>query len=535
MIKIHKNDSIVDIIIKIKNNEEKEVVLEFPFWHPILHNYTSLKILKNKVWNKDLIIITNDINAKKIWKPLWIKYSIIDNPDLVGYNYTFFEYLIYTFKNYFRELKDFLFHRRNDGLLWKYQKKLVDSKLRYFISILFLSIILLIFIFYFAVNKTYIYITPKIEVREKAKNFIFTELNEDDFITEDNVIRLKKIEKTISITDKFATSWIKADSITNSRWKVTLYNLLWEEVELVNNTRVQTDDWLVFLVEWPVKIPKAMNVWTEQIIPWTIDVYANARVNDNSWRITGIRGNIEEWIKMFLPWLKENKENIYAISSSKFNWGSDNYIKILASEDIENAKILLKWKIEAEILKQVRNELDEDNKLNNVQYEILWINDIIKFSDFEVYWVENYKVWEEIENFELSATIKISTYAYNKGLLITKMRNDILNSVLESVEEVQEINANSLRVTNILDRKTNPFTVKATAIIQVYVVHNFLNKDNNYVDRLKSVVAWLDNEEAQKILINNSRISNARIDVKPFFMSKISKLTDNIIFKVEKR
>jgi hypothetical protein len=66
MIKVHKNDSIVDIIIKIKNNKEKEIILEFPFGHPILHNYTSLRILKTKAEKRDLIIITNDITAKKI-------------------------------------------------------------------------------------------------------------------------------------------------------------------------------------------------------------------------------------------------------------------------------------------------------------------------------------------------------------------------------------------------------------------------------------------------------------------------------------
>ncbi|MDR2640279.1 MAG: hypothetical protein LBC61_02915 [Candidatus Peribacteria bacterium] len=48
MIKVNKNDSIVDIIIKIKNSKEKEVILEFPFGHPVLHNYISLKILKTK-------------------------------------------------------------------------------------------------------------------------------------------------------------------------------------------------------------------------------------------------------------------------------------------------------------------------------------------------------------------------------------------------------------------------------------------------------------------------------------------------------
>ncbi|MBT3726611.1 hypothetical protein HOG21_02690 [bacterium] len=48
MIKIHKKDSIIDIIIKIKNSKEKEIILDIPFTHPILHNSTSLKILKNK-------------------------------------------------------------------------------------------------------------------------------------------------------------------------------------------------------------------------------------------------------------------------------------------------------------------------------------------------------------------------------------------------------------------------------------------------------------------------------------------------------
>ena len=29
-------------------DEDKEIILEFPFSHPILHNYMSLKILKSK-------------------------------------------------------------------------------------------------------------------------------------------------------------------------------------------------------------------------------------------------------------------------------------------------------------------------------------------------------------------------------------------------------------------------------------------------------------------------------------------------------
>jgi hypothetical protein len=120
MIKILKTDSIVDIILKIKNNNEKEVVLEFPFGHPVLHNYTSLKILKAKSSKRDLIIVTNDQTAKKIGRNLGIKYSVSDNLDIVEYNYSFFEYFVYTFKNYFREIKDLFFQRNDESFIKKY-------------------------------------------------------------------------------------------------------------------------------------------------------------------------------------------------------------------------------------------------------------------------------------------------------------------------------------------------------------------------------------------------------------------------------
>ena len=48
MIKILAQDTIVDVVNKINNCEDKEIILEFPFSHPILHNYMSLKILKSK-------------------------------------------------------------------------------------------------------------------------------------------------------------------------------------------------------------------------------------------------------------------------------------------------------------------------------------------------------------------------------------------------------------------------------------------------------------------------------------------------------
>lgn len=532
MIKIHKNDSIVDIIIKIKNNTEKELIIEFPFGHPVLHNYTSLKIIKTKAAKRELIIITNDKTAKKIWKPLWIKYSLTDNPDLIEYNYSFFEYFLYIIKNYFREIKDIFLQKDQDSVIIKYNKKYWSGWIWYFLSFIFFSLFLLIFIFYFAVNKTYIYISPEIEVKTKAKNFIFTEMKEDEFVMDENSIKLKKIEKTISINEKFWTSWISDKTITTSRWKITLFNHFWDKIDLIANTRVETSSWVTFLIEWSVTIPASTVSWTWNIIPWKIDVYAKSRSHDREWKISWIKANINSWTRLNLPWLKKDNDKVYAISISDFKWATDKYTKILTNEDIENSKQLIRWKIENEALKQIKNDIIESNKINNVEFEILWIDEIIKFSNFEIFWIENLKPWKEIDNFELGANINISTYSYNKQLLLNKMRNDIENNILNDVEEILEINWNSLRIANILWTENYPYSIKATAQVEVLFIHNFLSKTNSYVERLKTIVAWMDKEEAEKILLNNSKISNVKIETKPFFIDNISKITDNIIFKV---
>jgi len=55
----------------------------------------------------------------------------------------------------------------------KYYKQ--KTHLSIFILILFFSILIFLYVFFFAVNKTYVYITPDVQVKTKAKNFIFME------------------------------------------------------------------------------------------------------------------------------------------------------------------------------------------------------------------------------------------------------------------------------------------------------------------------------------------------------------------------
>jgi len=557
MIKVSNKDSIIDIIKKIESCKKDEIILEFPIWNSILHNYTSLKILKNKVKDKSLIIVTHDVNAKKIWKNLGIKFSIvkdenvIKNIDLLKYNYTFSEYLLFLVKSYWKEIKNFLFNKKEiqDKSLWEYNKilkykymKNEKSRVWFFISWLLISIFLLVFIFYFAVNKTYINITPEITIKTRAKNLIFREWESNEILENKNEIKLKKISKLIYITDTFWTSWIHKDPALSSRWEVILFNHLKENISLIKNTRLETAEWIIYTIGEKITIPAAKNnpdciddEKCNKVIPWEIKTNVVAKILDNKWSPIWDKWNIKSWTLMYVPWLGNNlKDLIYAQASKNFIWWSSEYKKIVWWDDIENAKKILEEKLRAKALKELKEQIQQDNKTNNITYEILWIDKIIEYSDLQITWAEDIKVWDTKEKIDLAWTVKITTYLYNKELVINKLKSTIRENLLTDIENINFINDDSLRVSNVISKTTDPLTIKITAQIEVFYSHNFLSKTSNYVEKLKNTISGIDKSEALKNLINNPKISDVKIETRPFFMKKISKIPKNIVFKINK-
>lgn len=532
MIKINKNDSIIDIIIKINNCKEKEIVLDFPFGHPILHNSTSLKILKNKTWKKELILITNDKTAKNIGKKLWIKYSSLWDTDLLEYNYTFFEYTKYLLKRYLTEIKH-IFSNKTPDIISEYQKKYssANSKVWFFLLWLIISLILLIFVFYFAVNKTYVYITPEITIKNRAENFIFREAKENDIINKD-IIKLTKISKVVSLTQNFWTSWINEEKLKVSKWKVRLYNELNEQVDLLKNTRLQSEKWIIYTIDSEVSIPKATISSSWWIIKWAVDINITSKIHDSKWKLTWTRANIWTWVLLNLPWLKTSKDKIYAVTIKEIEWWNDNYEKKLTKEDIENAKKLLETKLKQQALNELKKQIQEDNINNNITYDILWIDDILNYSDLKIIWEDKLKIWESIEKFELSWTIKITSYIYNTEKVLNQLSDTIKERILKDSEKLLFINNKSLTIVDVLSKTSSPLEFKATSQVEAFFSHNFSNDKSNYIEKLKSNILWVNKEDAIKILLNNPQISDVKIEIRPFFINRVSNIMNNIVIKV---
>jgi hypothetical protein len=58
--------------------------------------------------------------------------------------------------------------------------------------------------------------------------------------------------------------------------------------------------------------------------------------------------------------------------------------------------------------------------------------------------------------------------------------------MLKDVEKLLLINNKSLRISNTLYKQNEPLEIKATAQVEAFFSHNFLNEKGNYVEKLKN-------------------------------------------------
>lgn len=546
MIKILEQDTIVDVVNKINNCEDNEIILEFPFSHPILHNYMSLKILKSKSWTKRITIVTNDIISKKIWNSIWINYSIVKDSnyikeknikqELLKHNFGFFEYLIYELKKYYSRFLVFIWKKTGINGLKYYNPydKVKSSGALFLIIWLFTSLWMLLFIFYFAVNKTYIHISPEVKVKTDWVNIVYEEnyIPTQETLNQDLKVWVKKVSENIDIEYTHKTTWIDYEKTSRSSWEVTVYNLLKDEQVFRPKTRLVNESWLVFeTTDW-IKIPwSSFMSWS--LVPWTAKANIIARIYDNNWEFIWERWNLKSGTFLF-PGLRFNQDKIYAKLEKPTKWWDNNIAYLVSQDDISNAKAFFEEQLKKEALEKLKQKIIDENSVNNIKYEILWVNDIINYSDLNITFKNNeVKVWEKIENFTLKWHITITTYIFNKNNVINILSWIINEKLLPWTDKLLFIDENTLRTSLVIERiSKEPLKIKATTEINYWISFDFDNNANYSNQRLKTLILWLDNNSALNILLNDPNISNVKIKNTPFFIKRVSSNIDNIIMKI---
>lgn len=550
MIRIETHDTILDIVAKMNSSTKEEILLEFPFGHPVLHNHLFLQILKAEAGTKRLTIITTDILSRKIWSKLWIRYVINEEQEnyvkkqwkrhILKHNFTFFEYFIFETKRFFRslwkkiwahELKNIKYSATKNNLKYPWVSLLLMG--------LFASFVLLIFIFYFAVNKTYIYISPEVTIATKSKNFIYWEKVISDNIEEtekqnkDNFIEIKEISEQLVLEEIFQSKTIDYSTTQRSIWKAKLKNELTTPQTLRDNTRLLTADGIIFRTTKWITVPKAQKQEDWWSIPWEVIVDIKADLYDEKWEFIWERWNIEK-TTMILPWLQNNRDKIYAYLEGWTSWWSNDYSLIIWEKDIEEAKQIMKEKLKKQVLEKIKEKLKQDNKENKTNYEILNIANIIEFSDLDVklaWWI---KAWDKLDKFKIIWNIKAKTYIYDKTKVINNLEKLVNSSLLEWTEKLNFLDKNSLRIPDVIEKSENPIRIKATTQIEIWINYDFENNLNSRVKKIKQMIMWQEIKKASTYLLNIPEIKDVTIKNSPFFLKSVSGVEENIIIKIKK-
>jgi len=543
IIKVIEGDSIMDIVSKILSVKWDEINLDFPFWHPVLHNYLSLKILKNKTEWKRVIIITNDIASKQVWKPLWFEYiikahkKISENPRELKERLWNREYLKLLIKDKKEKIIEFIDEKTINNSKYSSKNKIRKRWIIIILSWILFSLWLLFFIFNFAISRTYVYITPEIKIQNKARNIIFKEMWELEFSTKANTIKLEEYETEIEISEVFKSSQIDYESSSVAKWRIKVINETFEAKKFVPGTRFKTEDWVIFVTKsWENIAPATLDKDWNKVL-WETFVYVEARYFDEEWKFIWERGNIKiDWNPKYLtiPWLKNDRDKIYwSLEKSTF-WWSDKYQMMIWEKDIENAKNTVISNLKKDWIKKVNQELEVKNSENNKNYEIFKISDILEYWEPIIVNVDDVKVWDKVSEFTMKWKIKIKTLIYDKDELLKYLENKTLSSLLEWIEKIDFINKNSLNFINVVSRNDEEWEYKVTTEVQIWTIYNFSNKENSKVKEIKYSIAWLENEKAIELIMKRANINNVELENSPFYSSTVAKNPENIIIEIKK-
>lgn len=546
MITIQLDDTIIDIIQKIESDDSGwDIQLDIPVWHPLLHNYISLKILRNKVpKNKRLIIITSDRLSRKIGQSLWIEYSLIRNKEIIQdekkseimkKNFTIWEYLWYQIKHYKNEFFDIFEQNKKISSLRKNAKWLQETMpLNLFFFLFAASLFIFFTIYYVAISKTFVTIRPEVSVRKEVLNFTLTEEQSWSILSDSRNIEVQRISKIAEIRETFWTSIREAKDNQAASWEIRIYNFTPENISLVPNTRFMTEDGIVFDIDSWIQVPawSTDNFWESD--PWVIEVVVSARTQDREWNITGMRWNIWSGTTLTLPGLWEDFTDIvYAEAITDFDGGSEEFVSRIAQSDIDIATRIMTERLRNEVLEQLRFDIFEDNLLNNRQRSLLTLPRTLDFWTPQISVVDNLKAWDIADSFELQWIIELRWFKYNEWEIVQRLRRRVNERQLSGIEKILQVDSSSLKAIELLNRQENPFRLTASFEIEVISEHDFLHDNNDYIEQLKERIRWIDTNEAERILLNDTFISYVDIQNRPFFRRNVSTLPRNIYFRVQ--
>ncbi|MBS9783933.1 hypothetical protein KGV55_01135 [Candidatus Gracilibacteria bacterium] len=447
--------------------------------------------------------------------------------NLATHNMGMFEYFWYELRRGIMYIWFILFGRKKKEKKLPHYKK-YNGQIFLITLGLFISILLLLFIFHIAVSKTTVTVRPQIMVESIPANVTY-KIMTGSLLEGDNVMQMKKLKFPVEASMRFSVKTIDPESSIQARGIITVYNELTVNQELRPSTRFITEKGIVFRsLDW-VRIPKShtVNGLTEM---GTAEIEVVADNYDSAKRIIGDRGNILAGTDLTIPGLKFNRDKVYAKAKMDFVGGKNPSRHQVTEKEVEGFQKTLLEKI-----KKIGIDITQEKIQNNdpeVGGEYMLFADGISFSDVKFDIVSGQKYGDFSDEIEIKGTAQLTAIIIDKKATIDYLTRVFRDKILQGTEKELGIHDDTLRISSVLSRAKDGMSVRATMELDASKSFDFENNANELVKSMKKKILNLPIEKAKEQLIRDGYVQEVEIQSSPFWLKNVSSNIDNVDFKI---
>jgi len=569
---IEIDDEVTAIYDRMKSLKYKNVYLVVPKRAIIFQSIVNLKILKRKAEDlgKEIYIITNDQNgthlARKIGIPIYDKLEGQEHPSLVSSRFKEDALDITPLKASVNTLDDEAPTRRKEeklsindlvrrgvkrrfSILPKFQAKspveaaktqkrkndrdklvLVAPNRQALVGLVIVSMIILLTITYIALPGATIALTPKSNVLTTSVNITLADIEANRAELDTHPLHeiasytvTKKIQKVLTYE-----STGKEFHGVNASGMVTIKNLSGNAWPLVEKTRFQTADGLVFRSQSPVIVPASKDGKT----PGTIEIRVVADEVDVFNNVIGERGNIPP-TQFFLPGLSaENQKKLYAESTQAFTGGKTAVIKKISKEDLAAAQQKMADDLKASAQAELQAMLKEKNLNQKTNLVLLTGSDSVQTSSPKVIIPANLE-GQKLESFDVQGEIVATGIAYNLDELLTILKTELKlkKNPEKRLTYIDESSLTTRVVENDKDNKRIKITVTLKGI-EEYELSPDKENGERLIKMIKEHVVGKKIDEAESYIQNLAEIDKVKIESWPAWAPTLPNIPDNIKIEI---
>lgn len=359
------------------------------------------------------------------------------------------------------------------------------------LSFLGVALVLILGVFYFTLGKAEInlYLKPK-----NIKTDFLVSINEkksDQKQVSGAVVSINLIGEKDIVVEKTGENAVGVPSYAVG--KVIIYNETAKDQTLVATTRLLSPENVLFRMKKNLVIPAKGNVESE--------VYADQLGVDSEIGPT----------KFTIPGLSaELQKVIYAKSQEKMV-GGIKYTRKLTEDDIKMAGD----ELTKELVEKGRTQMVKNNATSS------WDSSV--FTSTLVSIKTEAKVGQEVDNFKVSAEVKITGVFYSSQELNKILENNLRNSLNDNEVVVGSPSTPQIEINKINDDNSGVLKVTQDALIQVSYLEDVIDK-NKILGQKKAAV--------EEYFSSLSWIEKAEIKLSPSWINSIPKEMNKVKLKV---